>query len=84
MTWNFRLFKKPKATNKGGDVYFIGEAYYDEQGNFDGGYSENYDGMLSGLTAEDVKETYDMIGEAFTQPVIELTEDSEDESTSSR
>jgi hypothetical protein len=79
--WNYRVFKKPVVYPKSmGDAhddqpkwsYFIGEAYYDAKMKLDGGYSDSYDGMLSGDDISELKHVYDMISEAFKAPVIVL------------
>lgn len=75
MTWNYRLFKQdtPKSA-VGRHIFFIGECYYN-----DAGKPDLYSGMdhneLNGDTAEEAKEVYEQMAEAFKQPVIGLDDE---------
>lgn len=82
--WNYRLFKQDAKLldykdKHGKDVYsetgcFVAECYYDENGNPEMHSTLDHNIVL-GDTPEETKETYDMIGEAFRAPVIELDGD---------
>lgn len=83
MSWNNRLFKQDGKTGvvdkygvgiKVDPFYFVGECYYDKDGNPELHSSTDHN-HVTGDTPEDTKEAYKMIGEAFERPVIELAED---------
>lgn len=75
MSWNYRLFKQdtPKSA-EGKHLFFVGECYYDENGLPDL-HSTMEHNHLCGNNAKETKKVYDMIGEAFKAPVIELDEE---------
>lgn len=65
MSWNYRVFKR-----KG--EYFIGEAYYREDGEWDGGYSDTDFNPVQGFDLVNLKETVSHISDALDKPVIDL------------
>lgn len=83
MTWSYRVFKRPMTLNTGGTRYefFIAEAFYDDDGTFDGGYSDPDENLFwVEESLEELKKTYEHIAEAFKQPVLEVPiEEPEDE-----
>lgn len=74
--WNWRLFHTKRHHHAIGeyDHFWVGEAYYDKDGKLNG-WSESYDSILSGDDANDVKETYTMLAEAFEKPILEVEDD---------
>lgn len=75
MTWNYRLFRQPAASDPAGNVgegfYFVAECYYDAKGKPElHGTMEHND--ISGDSIAETKETYHKIAEAFKAPVVHL------------
>lgn len=82
MSWNYRLFKQDGKTglkDKHGKAivvepfFFVGECYYDDKHKPEMHSSMDHN-QISGDSVEEAREAYDMIAEAFKQPVIELDE----------
>lgn len=75
MSWNYRLFKQdtPKAVD-GKHLHFVGECYYDENGK-PWLHSTMEHNHVCGSSAKETEEVYEMIGEAFKAPVVELDEE---------
>lgn len=74
MDWNYRLFKQDTpdaAPSEGNTLFFVAECYYDENGNPEL-HSTMEHNHISGSDAEEVKEVYSIIAEAFNAPIIEL------------
>lgn len=80
MSWNYRLYRQDVAPLEGLErepyFYFVGECYYDDKGEPE--LHSNMDhNLIAGDTPEEVKETYELIAEAFKAPVIELDSEGE-------
>lgn len=63
--WNYRIVKK---TNEYGEYYAIHEAFYNNDGSL---WAVTEDGVdIGGENIEDMREAYEMMVEAFDEPVI--------------
>jgi hypothetical protein len=73
--WEYRVFKRPTGSELYPFEYFIGEAYLDEDGEFSGGYSDNYSGMASADSHKNLQWTVERFVEALNKPVLEVPKD---------
>lgn len=60
--WNYRVVKR-------GDVYAIHECYYDEHGVPNGLSKDEM--TPAGISFDDLKINYDLMGDAFDKPAID-------------
>lgn len=66
-SWDYRIFKDKKS-----GVHWIGEAYYDENDEFDGGYTDTTYNPLSGESLEELLGEIDHIKVALVKPILEV------------
>jgi hypothetical protein len=70
-SWEYRIFHQ-------GNNYFIGEAFYEKGGKFNGNFSATDYNPLQAENVEELAKEHSHIMEAFTKPVIELPEEEKD------
>ena len=69
MTWNYRVYEEIK---RGVSLFCIIEVYYDENGNIDGWIAPPHDPLSEWNDYQELRVTWELIEEAFKQPVVKL------------
>lgn len=72
MPWNYRVFRH-QYTKDGKCYYAIHECYYDKDGKVNGWTERAIEPY--GDTVEELQDVLEMMGEAFSKPVLEYHDD---------